>query len=498
MLFEPAIPSPHFHLDPVDMDGVKRALAGRDDMASLPPLGLNHVEAGMDALDALPTLIRNIASQDSSSILIVQDHKPFVRKNVDLKSLVYRQLMQAGFKVEVLEMGDEYGYLHSDFAEVEQIRPYLRADRTAIALGSGKICDVTKHACFVQEQETGVHIPFIVIQTANSVIAFGSGMATITKDGVKRTWPSRLPDTLLLDAYILRDAPFEYTIGGVGDLAVIAASFSDWALGARLGMSTYTAAAFDVLEDVRGLLFSQSSAFATRDVDGMVTLGKLGVLGGFAMTLARQSSPMSGYEHVVSHMLDMTASYFHRPVASHGCQCGLSTIASSIAWQKLLKEFRPEQVNIATCFPSLDEMEQRIRSTFDVIDASGAVSNECWQSYRKKLEKWHRARARFETFLHNWPEERAHLAELLTAPGAIVQGLAQAHHPLHYEEIGIPEQQVHWAFKNGHLMRDRFSIADLLNYTGLLDDSFVEDVFAQMHALVEKYAQPAQQSTVKG
>ena len=495
MLFEPAIPSPYFHLDPVDMEVLKQTLAHRDDMHSLPPLRLNHVEADVDALDALPSLIRAIALQDSTSILLVQDRKPFVRKGVDLKPLVHTQLIQAGFAVEVLEIGNEHGYLHSDFAEVEQIRPHLRADRTALALGSGKICDVTKHACFEYEQETGIHVPFIVIQTANSVIAFGSGMATITKDGVKRTWPSRLPDTLVLDAHILRDAPFEYTIGGVGDLSVIAVSFGDWMLGARLGMSTYTPAAFDVLEDVRDLLFSQSSAFADRDLDGMITLGKLSVLGGFAMTLAKQSSPMSGYEHVVSHMLDMTADYFHRPVASHGCQCGLSTIVSSIAWQKLLTEFRPEQVNIDTCFPSIESMEQRIRATFDKIDPSGGVSNECWQSYRKKLEKWQHARSRFETFLHNWSEERAHLAELLTAPEAIVQGLAQAHHPLRYEEIGIPEQQVRWAFKNGHLMRDRFSIADLLNYTGLLDDSFVEEVFTQMHTLVEKHAQ---QSSVKG
>ena len=69
-----------------------------------------------------------------------------------------------------------------------------------------------------------------------------------------------------------------------------------------------------------------------------------------------------------------------------------------------------------------------------------------------------------------------------------MQGLARAQHPLSYEEIGIPEQQAQWAFKNGHLMRDRFSIADLLNYTGLLDDNFVADIFAQMHRLIEDQA----------
>ncbi len=480
MLFE----QPQFHLDPAHMDAVRHTLAQRGDAATLPLLKLQHVEVGDNALNALPALVRNIAVQGSSSVLLLQGRKPFVREGVDLKPAVYEQLVGAGLNVELLEIGDEHGYLHSDFAEVEQVRLHLRYDKTAVALGSGKICDVTKHACFEYEQETGMHIPFIVVQTANSVIAFGSGMATITKDGVKRTWPSRLPDTLLLDGHILCDAPFEYTIGGVGDLSVIAVSFGDWSLGARLGMATYVPAAFDVLEDVRDLLFSDASAFAARNLEGMITLGKLGILGGFAMTLAGQSSPMSGYEHVVSHMLDMVAPHFHRPVASHGCQCGLSTIICAIAWQKLLTEFRPEEVNLNTCFPSAEEMEHRIRATFDQIDPSGVASNECWQSYRKKLEKWHKARPRFEVFLQNWSQERAHLATLITQPEMIVQGLAQAHHPMRYEEIGIPEQQVRWAFKNGHLMRDRFSIADLLSYTGQLDDQFVEDVFTQMHELV--------------
>jgi len=486
---------PHFHLDPTDMKSVNRVFASQEKPGGATKLELKRVEAGADALNTLPMMIRTITVHNSPLVLLVQDRRPFVREGVDLKPFVRSQLEHAGFDVEVLEVGDAHGYLHSDFAEVEQIRPHLRGDRTAIALGSGKICDVTKHACYEHEQATGEHIPFIVIQTANSVIAFGSGMATISKDGVKRTWPSRLPDALLLDAHILRDAPFEYTVGGVGDLSVVAVSFGDWVLGAELDMATYVPVSFDVLQDVRDLLFSQAPAFASRSLEGMVTLAKLGVLGGFAMTLAHQSSPMSGYEHVMSHMLDMSAEHFGRAVASHGCQCGLSTIVCAIAWQKLLTEFQPEQVNIEACFPSNKQMEQRIRATFDEIDPTGAMSDECWQSYRKKLEKWQNARARFEAFLQDWSQERVRLSELLGLPETIVQGLTRAHHPLYYEELGIAEEQVRWAFKNGHLMRDRFSIADLLNYTGLLDDRFVEDVFTQMHKLVSAHVE---QEYVKG
>jgi glycerol-1-phosphate dehydrogenase [NAD(P)+] len=323
------------------------------------------------------------------------------------------------------------------------------------------------------------------VQTANSVIAFGSGMATITKDGVKRTWPSRLPDALVLDARVLRDAPFEYTLGGIGDLAVIAVSFGDWYLAAELGLSAYTPAAFRVLGDVREQLRSpeRAASLGAGGLAGAELLGKLAVLGGFAMTLAGQSSPMSGYEHVVSHMLDMSARPSGRPVRSHGCQCGISTIVCAIAWQRLLEDPRPDKVDLDALFPAPDGVEPRVRATFDALDPTGAMATECWTSYRGKLVAWQAARPRVEALLRDWPERRRRLAELVEPPGTVVQTLAMAKHPLRYEDLGVPEAQARWAFQNGHLMRGRFSSADLLNFMGWLDDRFVDEVFAEYRRL---------------
>jgi hypothetical protein len=50
----------------------------------------------------------------------------------------------------------------------------------------------------------------------------------------------------------------------------------------------------------------------------------------------------------------------------------------------------------------------------------------------------------------------------------------------------VPEEQAKWAFRNGHLMRGRFSSADLLNFMGWLDDDFVDEVFAEYHRLVDE------------
>jgi HAD superfamily hydrolase (TIGR01450 family) len=476
-------------LDPADMDAVRRALAGPD--AAAGPDGspldrLRTVEAGPDALEALPGLLARLASAGPVGVLVTQDRRPFARDGASLKPLVAERLRQAGHRVEVLELGDAGGHMESDFAEVDQVRPHLGGGRAVVALGSGKLCDVTKHACHLHEQEHGERVPLMVVQTANSVIAFGSGMATITKDGVKRTWPSRLPDALVLDGRVLRDAPVDSALGGIGDLAVIAVSFGDWRLGAELGLSSYTPASFDVLADVRDQLFSPGpAAYAERSLEGAGTLAKLAALGGFAMTLAGQSSPMSGYEHVVSHMLDMRARPSGREVASHGCQCGVSSVVCAVAWRRLLDGLEPGRVDPDACYPDAVAVERRVRATFDPLDPSGAMATECWSSYRGKLAAWRGARPRFEAFLAGWDGHRERLAELVQPPEAVVQSLARAGHPLRYEDLGVPEDQARWAFRHGHLMRGRFSSADLLNYLGWLDGAFVDEVFAEYRRLTE-------------
>jgi HAD superfamily hydrolase (TIGR01450 family) len=480
-LLPPAGPAvaPRLRFDPADMDALRGALDGAASLA-----GLRAVVAGPDALKTLPDLVARLAPGGQGRVLVTQDRRPFSRDGASLKPLVAGRLHEAGLEVEVLELGDDHGHLESDFAEVDQVRRHLGGGRPVVALGSGKLCDVTKHACHLHAQEHGEPVPLVVVQTANSVIAFGSGMATITKDGVKRTWPSRLPDALVLDGRVLRDAPFDYTLGGIGDLAVIAVSFGDWRLGAELGLSSYTPASFGVLADVRDQLFSPGpAAYAERSLEGAGTLAKLAALGGFAMTLAGQSSPMSGYEHVVSHMLDMTARPSGRAVAGHGCQCGVSTVVCAVAWRRLLDGLRPERVDLDACYPDEETLQRRVRATFDPLDPSGAMAAECWSSYRGKLAAWRDARPSFEALLGNWDARRARLAELVQPPEAVVQSLARAGHPLRYEDLGVPEEQARWAFANGHLMRGRFSSADLLNYLGWLDEAFVGEVFAEYRRL---------------
>jgi glycerol dehydrogenase-like iron-containing ADH family enzyme len=101
--------------------------------------------------------------------------------------------------------------------QVETVKTQLGRETAVVSVGSGVVTDISKHACYLFEGETGVHIPFIVYQTANSVSAYTSNGAPLFVQGVKRTFHC-IPAGCDLET--LRGAPRMAIAGGrpAGDL----------------------------------------------------------------------------------------------------------------------------------------------------------------------------------------------------------------------------------------------------------------------------------------
>src|SRR4029453_17979672 len=134
---------PGLRFDPADMDALRGAL---DPEGAAALAGLRVVAAGPDALEGLASILEGLGS-GGSPVLVTQDRRPLTPDGAAHKPGVAEGLGTAGPQGEVLELGDDHGHMESDFAEVDQVRPHLGGGRAVVALGSGKLCDVTKHAC---------------------------------------------------------------------------------------------------------------------------------------------------------------------------------------------------------------------------------------------------------------------------------------------------------------------------------------------------------------
>lgn len=475
-----------FDPDPAHFPGLMEHVRRWPGAEEYPDLELRRVDVAPDAFAQIGDVLREVAP-GARKVLLVQDTTPIARGGEPLKPWFARVLADAGYDVQTLELppGDD-GLLHADLHTLEDVRPHLRSGVPVVALGSGTVTDLAKHACFLFEQETGERLALVFCPTAMSVLAYTARMAVLSKDGVKRTWPSRLSDALVFDLETLTAAPRHMTLAGFGDLAPVFSSFADWRLGDTLGLARYFEPSYRIFDDVRAQFASAAPEIGASTPTGIATLARMNVLGGLSASLIGESAPLSGYEHVQGHMLDMGAAHFGRGQASHGAQVAVALIPHLIGFSILLDELDPASLDLDRCYPSAETMERRVRDTFAELDPSGAMGAECWSDYGKKLAAWTAARPRFEAMLADWPAERDRLRPLLTPPERAVEILASAGVPLRYGDLlpPISEDEGRWAFEHAHLMRNRFSAGDLYFLLGWLDDGFAERVMARRDELV--------------
>jgi glycerol-1-phosphate dehydrogenase [NAD(P)+] len=440
------------------------------------------------ALFRLPEMLAEAGAARDQPVVVVMDTTPMRRGGEDLKSLVLAGLSEAGWQPAPIWLEpDGTGQVHADLPQIDRVKARLGPATAVLSVGSGSITDIAKHAAYLyQKAESTASLPFVVLQTANSVNAFTSSMAPIFLDGVKRTQTSRYPDVLVCDLETLRDAPQTLTASGVGDVVAAFSSLADWRLQYRLGLApTYSEFAHRLTGPMDQILLDNVEAIRAGSLEGAQVLAKLLALGGLAMSLTHATTPMSGIEHCVSHWLDTTATLQGRRLGLHGLQVGLATILTTEAFRILRDDFDPAELDVARCYPSTEDMRARLHAALDPIDPSGKVSAECWPEYEAKLADWHAHRHDFEAALRDWASVQAGVQSLVKPPETVVKILRAVESPLHFEEFDPPldEAQVKFAFVNSPFARRRPMLTDLLLFINWDFESLWSRVWAKSRAL---------------
>lgn len=391
----------------------------------------------------------------------------------NVKEAVYAPLKER-FGVEWLAISEPDSTVHCTPENAATIQARFEGVDCAVGVGSGAVCDLNKYATFYANKENP--LPLIIVQTALSVNAFSDNFSVMLISGVKRTVHSRYPTILIIDLDVVTAAPPEMNVSGYGDLIATWTAPVDWYLSYSLGMGgNFHTAPSDMIRTQCERLLENSERLAACDPQVIGELANVLTLSGFSMGLADENSPASGSEHVMSHLIDMSSSVRKTGICYHGTQVAVSGIISGILWDYLLHEFDPASVDVESCYPSLEEMEPRVRAAFDWLDNAHSAANECWLDYQKKLTKWHANKGNLKAFLANFDAFKAQVAGWVKDPAYIAGCMHKANAPCRYKDLNFPvdADTVRWAITNCHLMRNRFSIIDLLHFTGKWNDEFV-------------------------
>ena len=466
-------------VDPTDVEALQQAVDESDPDGRLARIGLRRIEISETALDELSGAISSVS--DRSAVTVMMDRTPIRRNGQDLKQSVIETLAR-GFRVVPCWLGTPDEELHTDEQVISEAAAAATGTGCVVAVGSGTITDVAKEASARLD-----HVPLVVVQTAASVNAFSDNMAVLLRSGVKRTVASRWPDVLLVDLEVLASAPRAMNLAGFGDLLAIWTAPADWKLASFVGMDdSYHSGPIGLVRSQAELLLQSAPALAVGSVEALDRLAVTLTLSGIALGIAGSTAPLSGTEHLISHLIDMRATRQNEPLRLHGAQVGLAAVIAAELWTRFLAQVDSASRGVDASPASEDAVKSVVLSAFADLDRSGAIGTECWGDCRRKLIKWTNRRIDGPTSpCADWDALRLELAAELPAPDQLVRVLRDAGAVSSFANLDppVPREVVRWAIERLPFMRERFTLADLLFYSGRWDERLIDEVFSSLDEL---------------
>lgn len=437
-------------------------------------VGVQTVAIGANALaklsDVLPPL------PPGAVVAVLADEVPYRGADgTDVKEAVLGTLDETA-RIRTVRLT---GSVHADEVTVQAAIDGTQDASAVVTIGSGTMCDIGKVAAG--------HRPHVVIQSAASVNGFADDQSVILRNGVKRTVRSAWPHALVIDTDVLAGAPAELNRSGLGDMISMFTAPADWYLSSLFGMAHgWQCEAATMTRRYGGELLDLAAGVGRSEPAVLEELANFLTLSGFSMGVAGQTSPSSGMEHTVSHLLDMAKGAGGKEMSPHGAQVGVATVLVSTLWRRMTHRLAAGDLGPVR-LPTADEAEARVTAAFAWLDDDGAIARECWADYSKKLAHLTRGDAggRVEALVSQWGRHQTRLAELLGETEKITAALRNAGAARHFSELPAPSEAhtVRWALLNCHLMRNRFTITDLAFLTGCWDEAEVDAVLAEAAAL---------------
>jgi glycerol-1-phosphate dehydrogenase [NAD(P)+] len=471
-----AVEPVHSLLDEVDPDN------------ELAPCGLRRLVLGSDAVTSLADTVEELLDERAgvrargarrARVALLVDRSAILRNGEDVKDLVEMQLGQR-FDVRRTVLDDGHQELHVVDVVLDAAAAAAAHADAVVALGGGTISDIGKVA--VQRARRGAGTPVLVsVQTAASVDGFTDDVSVVLRDGVKRTVPSCWPDGVVADAETIAGAPAAMNRAGFGEMTSMLVAPADWRLAALVGVDeSFRPAAVRLLRLVGADIDTWSDGVRHAEPDAVARLARALALRGVVTGVAGTTAVLSGVEHLVSHMLDQYHSQHHLPMGLHGAQVGAASVVAASAWELAFERLSGAGTQVAWDTSAFEptQARDRVERAFGSLDPTGRVAHECWSDYSKKQRALIRLRPRLDTVLAEWSTHEEKLRSLVTPSAVIAKGLVSAGSVTVFAELEpqVDDALALWAVSNCALMRNRFTVVDLLTALGWWTEADVEEV----------------------
>lgn len=220
----------------------------------------------------------------------------------------------------------------NDLSAKSNIFEYSPLPDLILAVGSGTVND----SCRISSYR--LRLPYAVVATASSMDGYFSAGSPILHDGTKSTVQATTPKYLIADLDVLKEAPFDMMLAGIGDMFGKYTGLLDWEL-ARDYTGEYFCEkiAADVL-DATDKCLANGYRLAERDPECVKNVMEGFLVTGLGMAYTGNSRPASGSEHIVAHAWELFDVEAGNHPHLHGLEVCEATRLIAIMYEMLYRE----------------------------------------------------------------------------------------------------------------------------------------------------------------
>ncbi|MFA4874295.1 MAG: sn-glycerol-1-phosphate dehydrogenase [bacterium] len=327
-----------------------------------------------------------------------------------------------------------------------------------ISCGSGTITDLGKWAAFRRG------IPQIAVATAPSMNGYASGIAALTRDGLKSTEPVTPPLAVIADLEVLAAAPIAMIRSGLGDIMSKPVCNADWRLASIVRGERFCIRPFELIRDLEEVYAGQARLIGQRDPRAIAALTEALIYAGISMVIAGSSQPASGGEHLIAHFLDMRAPIEGRAPDFHGAQVGVATIATAQLYERLLAT-RASDLDAKAIATVWERGDIALARCCELLpQAAGAIRD----AFARKRGSRDAAVAEALLIASRWDEIKDAVAPFLKPASELRAILAAAGAKTSYKDLGVSAETFRDALALSFCVRNRFTVLDVAFAAGLL------------------------------
>ena len=328
-----------------------------------------------------------------------------------------------------------------------------------VAIGSGVIGDISK----ILAKTSG--LPYVIVATAPSMDGYASASSSMTMDGVKVSLNSKCAEVIIGDIDILKEAPEEMLISGLGDMLAKYISIAEWRISNLITGEYYCEEIASLVRSSLKLCVDNADGLLKRDEAAVEAVFNGLVIAGAAMSLAGASRPASGVEHYFSHVWDMRAQSLGTAASTHGIQCAIATLIAAKLYEKILTVTpdKKSAVAYAKAF-SYTDWADNLREFI----GEGAESMIALEAKEGKYSPKKHA-ARIDTIIEKWDIITDIVKNEIPGSEEIERILDSIKCPKTPDEIGIDNSLIPMTFKATKDIRDKYVLSRLAYDLGVID-----------------------------